>query len=411
MATANDKAWAEAFACFDIPQKVQAKGFFDVTSDELRAFREPRLMCKIDFKSQTPVPLANHNLSILAIENKLYRIAPTNTFISIDSSKLPKTPSTIFKVPTWLRSFDKITNEARALDCAYACGMIADLQNTSETFPSIRGRMFSKDFSFSLEAPTRTIEYPIKSVQIEIDAGYESPSEIVLVEGKMGMSDNLSIRQLIYPQKHIETLGKSVTTYVMFFRPPGDFFFIPFRTEPISYLDAENAKYFKLVQEQPKLKMWRMSDIKIDNALTGFDAPFPQANNFERILEALWKLDETPNQNAEDLFAEFDLTSRQYGYYANALIWLGVAQDYYGNLGLTSLGREIVKLPVHEQLQRLAEIVFSNEIAHAFLSSKTPTISQEARTRAGLRSESTFIRRMSTIRSWTTFFERALTTT
>lgn len=360
-------------------------------------------MCKIDFKSQTPAPLANHNLSILAIENKLYRIAPTNTFIGIDANKLPNKPSRIFRIPTWLRSFDKITNEARDLDCTYACGMIADLQNTSETFPSIRGRMFSEQFSFSLKSPTRLIEYPIKSVQIEIDAGYESPSEIVLVEGKMGMSDNLSIHQLIYPQKHIEALGKSVTTYVMFFRPPVDFFFIPFRTESISFLDAENAEYFKLVREQPRLEMWRMSDIEIDNSLTGFEAPFPQANNFERILEALWKLDETPNQNAEDLFSEFDLTSRQYGYYANALIWLGVAQGANGNLNLIGEGREIAKLPVHEQLQRLAKIVFSNEIAHAFLSSahaflssKNPIIPQEARTRAGIRS--------------TTFFERALTT-
>ena len=44
----NDDAWALLFERYSIAEQVRANGFFLISADQIRQYREPRLMTKFD---------------------------------------------------------------------------------------------------------------------------------------------------------------------------------------------------------------------------------------------------------------------------------------------------------------------------------------------------------------------------
>ena len=69
---------------------------------------------------------------------------------------------------------------------------------------TIRGRKYTPEFSFT---PTDSIGS--RSVQTEVDSGYEGRDQLVLIEAKSGKATNTIIRQLYYPYRQwLEFTGK-----------------------------------------------------------------------------------------------------------------------------------------------------------------------------------------------------------
>jgi hypothetical protein len=75
---------------------------------------------------------------------------------------------------------------------------------------TIRGRKYTPKFSFRVG--NQSIE--VKSVQTEIDAGYEGRDQVALIEAKNSRTSNTIIRQLFYPfkqwQQHTEKKVKTI---------------------------------------------------------------------------------------------------------------------------------------------------------------------------------------------------------
>jgi len=46
----NDDAWECLFAKYNILEKIDSKGQYTISADQIREFREPRLMTKFDHK-------------------------------------------------------------------------------------------------------------------------------------------------------------------------------------------------------------------------------------------------------------------------------------------------------------------------------------------------------------------------
>src|SRR5690625_1296348 len=103
--TANDIAWEKLLSEHSILEQIESQGFVDIESDLIRQYREPRLMCKIDFLETVPAVFRHHGLSVLAIVNKKYRIARTNPFLKIDSMQLAKIPTGYYCLLTYLETF------------------------------------------------------------------------------------------------------------------------------------------------------------------------------------------------------------------------------------------------------------------------------------------------------------------
>ncbi len=100
----NDIKWQILFERHRIVEAVNTHGYFDITADQIKTVREPRLMCKMDFKQSVAKPFKDNGLSILAIRNGLYRIAKTSPFFEIDLDEVGQIPIIDFQLPAFIET-------------------------------------------------------------------------------------------------------------------------------------------------------------------------------------------------------------------------------------------------------------------------------------------------------------------
>ena len=350
-----------------IPDKVKTFGHFDISSSEIKEYREPRLMCKMDFKQSVAKPFKDNDLSILAIKNGLYRIAKTSPFFEIDVGHIGNIPITDFQLPTFIETlhFENITSESQALDAAVASGMLNTLLK-EESFLTVRGRRYTSEMEINIKRNDSDglQPYPISSVQIEVDGGYEGKTVLALIEAKMGTADNMNMRQLVYPHIHFsKQTKKTVKTYVMFYETGSLFTFIPMLIEnDIPSLEYTKAVRYRLVQSDEPIE--KIDVVEFQLPKTGNGAPFPQADDFSKILFGILKLSEIEPATKSELYGNFPLDPRQYDYYFNALKWLGLA-DQHGRGGdcfLTPEGNAIISISEKERIRTIRRIMLSDEV-------------------------------------------------
>lgn len=417
--TQNDLAWEEILGELTfVNRDIDKKGYCDIGSEVIKKYREPRLACKIDYRQNMPKPLKEEKLSVLAIKNKYYRLAKTDPFINIDErrcaeSKFPD----CFTIPEHIQVLapQNFSSESKALDAAFISGMLNDVVG-DRLSPVLRGREYCRRIDFSLpdREKSRLVNYEVEKVQLEVDGGYEGQSGIYLFEAKSGLSDNMNLRQLLYPQLHYQKLfntQKGVNTYVMFYeRGRGYFHFFRFIADDEYHVD--DYRCCALSGNSSLRVCWDdLRAVEVDSEQTGHSAPFPQANSLDKILDIFLKLFEAGPLTNEDLFYTYNLVPRQYYYYVDALRWMGLVERISGSLKteyqLTSTGLRIAKKPEIEIMYEMAKIIFSNELCNCFVHDHNPNIPQEMRARNGLgNSDKTFRRRMATIRRWRKYFQK-----
>lgn len=400
----NDDKWAILFKRHDIVNAVAANGYFDITADQIKTVREPRLMCKMDFKQSVAKPFSDNNLSILAIKNGLYRIARTSPFFVLDLQKIGQIKVLDFRLPSFIETlhFKNITGESQALDAAVASGMLSNLLG-EDSYLTVRGRRYSTDIEVKIprndKAELQT--YPVSSVQIEVDGGYEGKSKLALIEAKMGIADNMNMRQLIYPHVHFMKLTKkTVQTYLMFYETGSIFTFIPMLFENyVPELEYSAAVRYRLIEAAKTVKKQKPKKIELPHP--GHGAPFPQADDFEKVLFGYFKVADTSLTEAE-VFSELPITPRQYNYYFNAMKWLGlVEKDGRGKpVFLTLLGEKILKFDEITRLKALLDITQKNEVVQHIIHSPNSPLPETLKIKHGLQGSSMYPRRKKTIESW-----------
>ena len=363
----NDDKWEILFKRHNIVATVAANGHFDITAEQIKTVREPRLMCKMDFKQSVAQPFKTHNLSILAIKNGLYRIAKTSPFFEIDVGHIGKIKVIDFQLPKFIETlhFENITSESQALDAAVASGMIDRLLG-EESYLTVRGRRYTSKMNIRIQRhDSKTLQnYPISSVQIEVDGGYESKSSLALIEAKMGTADNMNMRQLVYPHIHFTSqTQKDVKTFVMFYETGSIFTFIPMTFESNNpLLDYKKTVRFRLVKTNvPKTSL---STSAFTLPATGNGAPFPQADDFSKVLFGLLKLSEIQPASKADLFGNFPLDPRQYDYYFNALRWLGLVEQNGrgGDCYLTPIANALIEMNEKQRISVMRDIMLSDTV-------------------------------------------------
>jgi len=112
-------------------------------------------------------------------------------------------------------------SEMQHLDFAYASSLIRTFLKDDSLVLTIRGRKYTPKFSFYIG--NQYIE--VKSVQTEVDAGYEGRKKIALIEAKNSHTTNTIIRQLFYPFKQWKSYTeKEILT--LFFEKRNNFYSI-----------------------------------------------------------------------------------------------------------------------------------------------------------------------------------------
>lgn len=353
--TRNDQAWQKYLKEKDIV--LDGKSWFVIEAKELKSIsgREPRLLAKFDTPADLPEPFKESGYTLLPIRNGQYWLGPGNLFFSIMSCTAdPKVfePSLSFPLETAKRG----SSEAQYIDDAFNMGILQNFLNIPHImYHTIGGREYTRAFEFTFSS----FHIAVESVQIEVDSGYESFSEIVLIEAKIGMPRHFNLRQLYYPYRHFSSLvpTKRVRNVFLAYDLPS----ATYRLHEYEFLKLEDP----LSLTEKKCAVYQVSEMTRLTVHDLWDARFqtrnnvvPQADDLNKVFELLSLATQGVNTSSE-VADHFGFDQRQSSYYREAAEYLGlITKDYVP----TELGFKLLSEPTNQKTQLLAKIVINSWI-------------------------------------------------
>ena len=410
----NDTAWANLFEKYSILHEIHQNGQFVISANQIKEFREPRLMTKFDHKVNLPAIFAENGLSILPITRGDYVIA---SFAAYKEFEEMSPDVERISIPAHIQSLmpQFLISEAIALNCAKACGIIEDFLEDEALVSTVNGRMGSGAFAFHIDTAAGSRLISVANSQIEIDAAYEGINYLSLFEAKCDLSDDFLVRQLYYP---FRVWSGRVT------KPVKPVFLIfsngTFNLYQYQFDDPQRYNSLRLVKQKNYVIATEIRLSDIENLLRTVprvqepEISFPQADRMSRIVNLIELLNEKP-MTKQDITTEYAFDERQTNYYTDAGRYLGFIDKGRGEDGavlfqLSALGRRIMGMAYRErQLAIVAQIlmhrVFYETLKLLFQCGEMPdkqTIIQLMK-RSNIyhvEADSTYLRRSSTVICW-----------
>lgn len=344
--------WEDIFVDFKVLEEIEKTGFFKITADQIRVYKEPRLMAKFDYSRQLPKVFKDNQLGILPIKNGEYIIGKFNLFEKLSDTNYESISIEKVKLPSFIETIDpdNIYSESNALMVASLSGMFEDAFG-EKFYETIQGKMRTNTFSFNIYSDDFENNIEVSGAAIEIDGGYESKSNVVLVEAKNSMPEDFVIRQLYYPYRHWSSKITKNIIPVFFVYDNGVYNLFIYEFENLynyNSLKLKNIRRYMISNDFSDIEKKRLfKNNQLVEELPQCEVPLPQADSFSKVigtLEAFSNGSTTANEIAKEL--EFD--SRQGKYYIDALRYLGlvVKTDDFGKYTLSPLGLEILNYDV-----------------------------------------------------------------
>lgn len=346
-----DTAWNCLFSKYHIMNKIEQNGVYKLKADQIREFREPRLMTKFDWSDARPKIFKENNLSVLPDSRGTYIIGRFKAYKKLEYEEIK--PISV-KIPDWIHSFDhfSVTSEAVAINIAQMTGMIDMIMGTNEGDPiatsTITGRLKSGNLNYRIDLKNSKNSYAfsVHNSQVEIDAGFENLNSLLVIEAKNKIPHDFMIRQLYYPFRAYTNLGidkKVIPVYLTHADNIYAFHIFEF-TDLNNYSSIQRIKQVNFIVDQSldinleNVKQYSKVSPNLNDTVM-----FPQADSFTRVLDMLQHL-RTPKDKFE-LGKEYQFNERQGDYYGNALRYLGFAEKVGKKFELTKLGKYVANLP------------------------------------------------------------------
>lgn len=410
----NDAAWQALFNKYNILDQIYRNGQFVISANQIKEFREPRLMTKFDHRVNLPTIFSDNGLAILPISRGDYVISSFSAYKEFDP---PTTDAQRISIPAYIQSLmpQFLISEAIALNCANACGILADFLEDDALLPTVSGRMSSGNFGFNIETCVGTKYISVSNSQIEIDAAYEGINYLSLFEAKHDLSDDFLVRQLYYPFRVWSSrVTKSVKPVFLIFSNG------VFNLYQYQFDDPLNYNSLRLIKQKSYMIATEIYLSDIEKLLTTVPLvtepaiSFPQADRMSRIVNLIELLNEKP-MTKQDITSEYAFDERQTNYYADAGRYLGLVEKGHSENGsilfqLSSRGRHIMRLGYKErQLAIVTQIlmhgVFNETLRLLLQYGEMPdkqTIIQIMRNSNlyHVKADSTYLRRSSTVIGW-----------
>jgi hypothetical protein len=223
----KDRAWKKIFDFYNLHEHDFDASPFSITAKQINAAtaeltlpseKEARILCKQDTRESRPRIFQQKGLFLLPTRNGVYSIIRGEGYIDIPLIKT-RTKVYLSKLDFQLDTSKIGNSEMQHLDFAYASSLIRTFLKDESLVLTIRGKKYSPNAGFKFFVGKHEIE--ARSVQTEVDSGYEGRTQVVLVEAKATGKHNTIIRQLYYPfrQWQHHTTKKVVT---LFFEKYGD---------------------------------------------------------------------------------------------------------------------------------------------------------------------------------------------
>ena len=410
----NDTAWEKLFDKYQILDRVDRDGQFQISASQIKEFREPRLMTKFDHRVNLPAIFRKHNLAILPVTRGDYVIS---SFSAYQDFEAPEGEVQRISVPAHLQSLMPkfLVSEAIALNCANACGILSDFLEDEALVPTVSGRMSSGGFGFRIDTALGPKTVSVDHAQIEIDAAYEGLRCLSLFEAKRDLSDDFLIRQLYYPFRVWSgRVTKPVKTVFLIFSN-GVFYLYQYQFEEPGYYNS-----LRLVKQKNYVIATQITRSDIERLLRTVpqvpepEVSFPQANSMSRIVNLMELLYERP-MTRQEITSEYAFDERQTNYYTDAGRYLELidkGRDETGGIlfRLSPQGRRMMGLEYRERQLAIAAQILKHRVFHQTLklhleSGEMPDTQQVVRIMKQshlyhVEAESTYVRRSSTVTGW-----------
>lgn len=351
-------AWELLDQALDVRRRLDSKEIVSVTAEEIKRYAqiEPRIAMKFDTRKHLPPVLRGS--TVLPVRNGVYNVLPGDGYKDLPE-RPPLEAISLNAVSRRIRTLDWSTgpsSESKAIDMAFISGLLHEFTQDDLHPATIRGRGFSLPFDFLFRTEgddLRPIE--VRSVQIEVDAGFEG-DRIYVLEAKMGPWDDFHIRQLYYPYRHWQKkvedkrvtpifLSYSNREYTLCEYAPSD-------NGVFQDLVLVRARRFTLEREVEPLTLHEaLSRTKLGALPVG--VPFPQADRLTAVGDVVEAVS-TGRDTTLDVALALGVVPRQGQYYTNVAIFFGLLERKAGGkLSLTSKGSQFARASSFERKSML----------------------------------------------------------
>ena len=372
-----NEAWNKLFEKYDILNKIQNEGAYFITADQIKEFKEPRLMAKWDSSENLPSIFKKNNINILPVSKSEYVLSDFKLYETIPVLGEKITEMQKVEVPEYETiDVENISSEANAINVLMLSRILDDFLDEDDNVSTFNGRMGTGIFNFQVNRYRRdSINVNVKNAQCEIDGGMENNNSVVILEAKNVIHPDFHIRQLYYPFRLWENKVKKPIRLVFSIYSNQIYRLFEYRFE-----DKNNYSSIKLVKEKnyslqdtdialnELFEVYKKVKVIYDDDQNKTKVPFIQANSFERIIslmEILYEDEKTREEIAEIM--QFEL--RQSDYYYNAGKYLGLFEKRNPKekksvikVSLTKLGKEVAKLRYKERQLKLVELILKHDI-------------------------------------------------
>ena len=418
-----NEAWTKLFDKYDILGKIKSEGAFYITANQIKEFKEPRLMAKWDSSENLPSIFKKHNINILPISRTGYVLSDFKLYEPIPELGEHITEMQKVEIPEYETiDIGNISSEANAINVLMLSKILDDFLDEDDNVTTFNGRMGTGIFSFCVDRHRGSpFKVDVKNAQCEIDGGMENNNSVVILEAKNVVHPDFHIRQLYYPYRLWASKVKKPIRLVFSIYSNQIYRLFEYEFE-----DRSNYSSIRLI----KSKNYSLQDTDIalnelydvyssinviytDNQ-NNTDIPFIQANSFERIIslmEILSEEDKTTEEIADIM--QFDL--RQSDYYYNASKYLGLFEKVdiedegktIKKVSLSKLGKDTVKLRYKERQLKLVGLILQHDIFYrlfinVYNSGELPTKEeiQNIMRNNNVCNASQIVRRSSSVYSW-----------
>lgn len=372
----TDEAWAEILDAHpDIVTTIEAGQYYRISADEIRKYREPRLMTKHDTSSSVPLPLKKHGINVLPLSRTEYALCDFSLFQTFpDTSGLRAKFCSLPDFET-LR-VDKISSESNAINALVVGGILDDFLGTENTVETFNGRMTTERFTFNVDCAHGTpMSIKVDKAQIEIDGGFENDESVIIMEAKNLRHDDFHVRQLYYPYRKYHAFVTKPIRLVF-----SQYTNLTYYLYEYEFEDPENYNSLKLLRHEAftfedtritaseLYNIWEMTPVKYDDNQANTDIPFIQADRFDRVISLMEQLSRTESgcMTTDEVTQFMGTVQRQASYYPAAGEYLGLFARTRGEVALTSKARHILQLSRRDRELEFAKLMFSHEIFHRF---------------------------------------------
>lgn len=365
----NNEAWNKLFEKYDIQNQINKYGVFEISANQIKEFREPRLMTKFDTYDSRPSAFGK-KLAILPNSRGTYLIGNFDAY-----RKFPDTDNDIHHVefPDYFETISKnqINSEANAINVMSITNILNDFLGEEGMVQTISGRMSSGIFNFNI-SDTRNknnINIPVQNSQIEIDGGFENHNAIAIIEGKNIFNDNFLVRQLYYPLRCWHNKVSKIIRPIFMVYSNNIFRLMEFEFtdiknySSISFLRQKNYSFEETtISMQDLIEVLKSTCIKPEPV----DVPFIQANSFNIAISILEMIKDNPI-TTEKIAENIGFDIRQSDYYYNACRYLGLAEKIKNDSGktvvaLTKIGKNLLEMPYKKRQLQYVSLMFEHEI-------------------------------------------------